>query len=60
MEKKGFGCYEREVVCLVGAKLVPVLSRKDVFEAHIGPFVNDCAKTSMVTSLLYFIYLKNI
>ena len=32
---------------LVGVKLAPVLSRKDVFEADIGPFVNDGAKTSM-------------
>ena len=39
---------------LVGVKLVPVLSRKDGFEADIGPFVNDCAKTSMVTPLFLF------
>ena len=36
---------------LVGVKLAPVLSRKDVSEADIGPFANDCAKTSMVTPL---------
>ena len=29
---------------LVGVKLVPVLCRKDAFEADIGPFVNDRPK----------------
>ena len=45
---------------LVGVKVVPVLSRKDVFKADIGPFVNDCAKTSMVAPLYYSIYFKKI
>ena len=45
---------------LVGVKLAPVLSRKYVFEADIGPFVNDCAKTSMVTPIFYLIYFKKI
>ena len=37
---------------LVGVKVVPVLSRKDVFKADIGPLVNDCAKTSMVAPFI--------
>ena len=38
----------KEKWSVVGVKLVPVLSRKYLFEADIGLFVNDCAKTSMV------------
>ena len=32
-----------------GSETGPSLSRKDVFEADVGLFVNDCTKTSMVT-----------
>ena len=50
----------KEKWSVVGVKLAPVLSRKYVFEADIGPFGNDWAKTSMLTHFLLHIFQENM